>query len=137
MSAAYEELAQWLLAHEMKGRPQARTKVEAAERVALGLSGGVSSLVSPDGYRALLGRALYLASAESKDLGGTRIGISDTYLEGLDGEASDDALVAFFAHVLALLAKFIGQALTWNLIRQRWPHAPVAPRGLQLEGERA
>jgi hypothetical protein len=137
LSGAYEQLAQWLLAHEMKERPQARTAVEAAERVAVELSSGASSLVSPDGYRALLKRALYLASAESKDLGGTRIGISDTYLEGLAGEASDHALVALFAHVIALLATFIGDELTGNLIRQRWPHAPIAARGLRLEEERA
>jgi hypothetical protein len=137
LSAAYEELAQWLLAHEMKERPQARTTVEAAELVAVGLSDGVSWLVSADGYRSLLKRALYLASAESKDLGGTRIGITDSYLEGLAGEASEHALVAFFAHVIELLATFIGDDLTGNLIRQRWPHAPIAARGLQFEEERA
>jgi hypothetical protein len=136
LSAACEELAQWLVAHEMQERPQARTAVEAAERVAVGLSSGVSSLVSPDGYRALLKRALYLASAETSDLRDIRIGISDAYLEGSAGEASD-ALVALFAHVIELLTTFIGDDLTGNLIRQRWPHAPIAARGVRLEEQRA
>lgn len=113
------------------------TGVEAAERVAVGFSSGVSSLVSPDGYRGILRRALYLAGAESKDLAGARIGASGRHLEGLAGEVSDHALVALVAHVIALLATFIGDDLTGNLIRQRWPHAPIAARGLQLEEERA
>ena len=104
---------------------------------AVGLSGRVSSLVSPEGYRALLKRALYLASAESTDLRGTRIGPSDAYLESPIGEASDHALVALFAQVIALLATFIGDDLTANLICQRWPHAPDAARGLQRKEERA
>ncbi|HEY8758705.1 MAG TPA: hypothetical protein VIN74_09425 [Candidatus Limnocylindria bacterium] len=122
---AHRELARWLLAHEMDDRPDPRTPVEAAERVITKLSAGVTLLVSSDGYRALLGRALYLARAEYAILDGVRVGTSDVYLEGL-GETGGayDALVALVAQVIGLLARFIGDDLTGNLIQQRWPDAP-------------
>ena len=112
--------------------------MEAAERVITKLSAGMTLLVSSDGYRALLGRALYLARAEYAVLDGVRVGTSDVYLEGLRGSgAAHDAIVAFFAHVIALLTRFIGNDLTGNLIRQRWPDAPLGAPGLQRREERA
>ena len=135
---AHQELARWLLAHEMEDRPDPRTPVVAAERVTTKLSAGMTLLVSSDGYRALLGRALYLARAEYAVLDGVRVGRSDVYLEGLrETGAAYEALVAFFAHVIALLTRFIGDDLTGNLIRQRWPDAPLGAPGLQRREERA
>jgi len=138
VSLAHQELARSLVAHEMDDRPDPRTPAEAAERVATKLSAGVTLLVSSDGYRALLGRALYLARAEYAVLDGVRVGTSDVYLEGLrETGAAHDALVAFFAQVIALLARFIGDDLTGNLIRQRWPDAPLGAPSLQRREERA
>lgn len=135
---AHQELARWLLAQEMDDRPNARTPLEAAERVVRKLSAGMTLLVSSDGYRALLGRALYLARAEYAVLDGVRVGTSDVYLEGLrETGGAYDALVAFLAHVIALLARFIGDDLTGNLIRQRWPDAPLGAPGLQRKEKRA
>lgn len=138
VTPAHQELARWLLAQEMDDRPNARTPLEAAERVARKLSAGMTLLVSSDGYRALLGRALYLARAEYAVLDGIRVGTSDIYLEGLrETGGAYDALVAFLAHVIALLARFIGDDLTANLIRQRWPDAPPGAPGLQRKEKRA
>jgi len=137
LTAPYRELARWLLRHEMDDGPTARTPVEAAERVAVRLSGGVSSLVSQDGYRALLKRALYLVRAEYGDLGVAGIGTSDIYLDGLREQLTEEALVSLFAQVIALLARFVGDDLTGNLIRQRWPQAPTAARGCQRSEEGA
>jgi len=135
---AHQELARWLLAQEMDDRPNARTPLEAAERVVRKLSAGMTLLVSSDGYRALLGRALYLARAEYAVLDGVRVGTSDVYLEGLrETGGAYDALVAFLAQVIALLARFIGDDLTGNLIRQRWPDAPLGAPGLQRKEKRA
>lgn len=135
---AHQELARWLLAQEMDDRPNARTPLEAAERFVRKLSAGMTLLVSSDGYRALLGRALYLARAEYAVLEGVRVGTSDVYLEGLrETGGAYDALVAFLAHVIALLARFIGDDLTGNLIRQRWPDAPLGAPGLQRKEKRA
>lgn len=138
VTPAHQELARWLLAHEMDDRPDRRTPAEATERVATKLSAGMTLLVSSDGYRALLRRALYLARAEYAVLDGVAVGTSDVYLEGL-GEtgAASDALVAFLAQVIALLARFIGDDLTGNLIRQRWPDAPLGAPSLQRREERA
>jgi hypothetical protein len=122
---AHQELARWLLAHEMDDGPDPRTPMEAAERVITKLSAGVTLLVSSDGYRALLGRALYLARAEYAILDGVRVGTSDVYLEGLrETGGAYDALLALVAQVIGLLARFIGDDLTGNLIQQRWPDAP-------------
>jgi hypothetical protein len=135
---AHQALARWLLAQEMDDRPNARTPLEAAERVVRKMSAGMTLLVSSDGYRALLGRALYLARAEYAVLDGVRVGTSDVYLEGLrETGGAYDALVAFLAHVIALLARFIGDDLTGNLIRQRWPDAPLGAPSLQRKEKRA
>ena len=138
MTPAHQELARWLLAQEMDARPDVRTPVEAAQRVTTKLSAGMTLLVSSDGYRALLGRALYLARAEHPVLDGFRVGRSEVYLEGLrETGAAYDALVAFLAQVIALLARFIGDDLTSNLIRQRWPDAPLGAPGLERKEKRA
>lgn len=129
---AHQELARWLLAQEMKGRPKAKTPLEGTQRVTTKLSTGITLLVSSDGYRALLGRALYLARAEYSVLDGVRVGTSDFSLEGLrETGTGHEALVSFLAQVIALLARFIGDDLTAKLIRQSWPDAPFgasAPR---------
>jgi hypothetical protein len=135
---AHQELARWLLAQELDDRPNARTPLEAAERVTRKLSAGMTLLVSSDGYRALLGRALYLARVEYAVLDGVRVGTSDVYLEGLrETSGAYDALVAYLAHVIALLAKFIGDDLTGKLIRQPWPDAPLGASGRQRRKEPA
>ena len=138
VTPAHQELARWLLAHEMEDRPHPRTPLEAAQRVTTKLSAGMTQLVSSDGYRALLRRALYLARAEYPVLEGVGVGTSDVYLEGLRATgAGHDALVAFLAHVIALLARFIGDDLTEKLIRQRWPAAPLGASGRQRRKEHA
>ena len=129
---AHQELARWLLAQEMEGRPKAKTPLEGTQSVTAKLSTGITLLVSSDGYRALLGRALYLARAEYSVLDGVRVGTSDFSLEGLrETGTAHEALVSFLAQVIALLARFIGDDLTAKLIRQSWPDAPLgasAPR---------
>jgi hypothetical protein len=129
---SHQELARWLLAQEMEGRPKAKTPLEGTQRVTTKLSTGITLLVSSDGYRALLGRALYLARAEYSLLDGVRVGTSDFSLEGLrETGTAYEALVSFLAQVIALLVRFIGDDLTAKLIRQSWPDAPLgasAPR---------
>lgn len=136
VTPAHQELARWLMAQEMEERANARTPLEAAQRVTTKLASGMTVLVSSDGYRALLGRALYLARAEYPVLEGVVVGTSDVYLKGLRATgAGHDALVAFLAHVIALLARFIGDDLTEKLIRQRWPDAPPGASGRQRRKE--
>jgi hypothetical protein len=135
---AHQELARWLLAHEMEGRPKAKSPLEGAQRVTTKLSADITVLVSSDGYRALLGRALYLARAEYSVLEGVRVGASDFSLEGLrETSTAFDALVAFLAQVTALLARFIGDDLTAKLIRQSWPDAPLGASGPRRRKEHA
>ena len=138
VSPAHQELARWLLAQEMDAPPGARTPLQAAQSVATKLSAGMILLVSSAGYRALLGRALYLARAEYPVLEGVGVGTSDVYLEDLRATGvRDDALVALIAHVIALLARFIGDDLTRKLVRQRWPDAPVGASGRKRRKEHA
>jgi hypothetical protein len=138
VTPAQQELARWLLAHEMEGRPNAQTPLEGSQRVTTKLSAGITLLVSSDGYRALLGRALFLARAEYGVLDGVRVGASDFSLEGLpETGAAYEALVAFLAHVIALLARFIGDDLTAKLIRRSWPDAPLGASGPRRRKEHA
>lgn len=138
MTPAQQELARWLLAHEMEGRPNAKTPMEGSQRVTTKLSAGITLLVSSDGYRALLGRALFLARAEYSVLDGVRVGASDFSLEGLrETGAAYEGLVAFLAHVIALLARFIGDDLTAKLIRRSWPDAPLGASGPRRRKEPA
>lgn len=138
VTPANRELARWLLAKERGARNDIRTPLEAAQSVAAKLSPGITLLVSSDGYRALLGRALYLARAEHPVLDGVAVGTSDVYLEASrETDAALDALVALVAHLIALLARFIGDDLTGNLVRQRWPDAPLRTPGLERREKHA
>ena len=138
VTPAHQDLARWLLAQEMDARPGAGTPLQAAQSVTTKLSAGMILLVSSAGYRALLGRALYLARAEYAVLEEIGVGTSDVYLEGLRATGvRHDALVALIAHVIALLAMFIGDDLTTKLIRQRWPDAPLGASGRKRRKEHA
>ena len=100
--------------------------MDVAERVLRRLSPGVTTLVTARGYRSLLARALRLAQVEFPALDAIRIPTSGGYLgrrPASHAGAPDDGLVSLIANLIALLATFIGDELTGNLIRDAWPDA--------------
>jgi hypothetical protein len=122
------DLARRLLAAEAASQSAADPRVPEAVRVCEKLRVSLTRLAGPDGFSALLRRALALARAEVPALHGITQK-ADGSLEGLEqlaAEAQDvaiDAAVAITAHLLGLLVTFIGEPLTMRLVREAWPDA--------------
>jgi hypothetical protein len=131
-TGSHTDLARWLLEQETIAEPNPVGLVVAAEHVCQKLSPGVSRLVSPAGFQAILSRALHIARAEFPLLKGVRAGIAPaTCLEGMGehvhnidmGEAVKE-LLAVLGTLLDLLVRFIGEDLTLRLVREVWPELP-------------
>jgi hypothetical protein len=111
------------------GEPAALTA--AAERVFARLAERLAGLFGVAGYRALLTRALGLARGEVPGLAlvtvdakaaGDLGGLAAFAAAQADGPAAVAAgFTAIFAHLIGLLAAFIGAPLTARLIRESWP----------------
>lgn len=128
LTPAQQELAQWLLRQEGADAHDSDDPVGPTRQVLRRLSPGVTALVTAAGYRALLARALHLTKAQFPFLDGVRLSNADTFIEasGLARENPVEvSLAEFVGHLIALLATFIGDDLTNNLIRGVWPDAPL------------
>jgi hypothetical protein len=146
-NVAHADLASWLLAKEIGAEANASDQSAAAERVCQKLSQRLSRLFSPAGSQAILSRALHLARAEFAFFEGVHAGTSpEACLVGLSEHArdleADDAgkgLVAVLGHLLDLLVGFIGEDLTFRLVREVWPDLPLlAPeRSSNADGQEA
>lgn len=135
-------LALGLLRHHSEGAPP----TAPGDALRLGcerLRSQISTLVGPDGYRALLSRAVALAVREHPLLGAAQVDSEGrlTRLEEFTGscdtvEAEESACAAILANLLALLASFLGTEITRQLLRSAWPDfsAPDADFGAE-EGE--
>lgn len=112
------------MAHEAPGNASSET---ATFRVTDKLRAHLSTLMGKGGFRALLSRALVLASAEVSWLGALRIkadgGLewSQVSHEKLDPAEFRDGKVVLLAQLLGLLAAFIGVNLTSRLVGEIWP----------------
>jgi hypothetical protein len=121
-------LARRLLAIEAGGPSAANSRVHEAVRVCEKLRVCLIRFAGPDGFTALLRRALALARAEIPSLHGITMK-SDGSLEGFEALAVDapdagiEAAVAITAHLLGLLIILIGEPLTVRLVREAWPDA--------------
>jgi hypothetical protein len=104
----------------------------AAEQPFVELGERLSRLVGTEGYRALVARALHLASAEFPLLNSVRPGVSPPgRLVGLQRGSRQtpaaevrDAVAAALAVLLWLLEQFIGRDLTQGILREVWPWLP-------------
>jgi hypothetical protein len=98
----------------------------------------VTALVTAAGYRALLARALHVTKARFPFFAGVQLSAGDAFIEGpqmVPGEPNDIGLAELIANLIALLATFIGDDLTKNLIRGAWPDAPLERMGPGLGGK--
>ena len=81
-----------------------------------------------EGFASLQRRALVLASLELPSLRSIKVG-AEGRLEGLEellaetdaASGESEAAVVIIAHLLELLATFIGASLTLRLVREAWP----------------
>ena len=116
------DLARSLIAHETAVCKNSEPGEFAAFRVCDTLRPSVCALAGVDGFRALLSRALALATADAPILSTVRIAANGS-LEGLDelGRQIDKDPVReggaiLIAQLLGLLLNFIGEAMTSRLV---------------------
>jgi hypothetical protein len=133
-----QNVARWLLAYEAEHENPSGAAKQLAVRVCDKLHEPLSTLAGVDGYKALISRALALARVKAPSLGSLRVR-EDGSLEALKARPQQDpddtrnGDAALVAQLLGLLATFIGEALTLQLVRDIWPDAPS--RGISSETE--
>ena len=124
------DLALRLLTLEAVNATATDTHAHQAARVFEKLRTSLTRFAGADSFTALLRRALVLARAGFPSLQNVKV-TADGRLEGFEavGAAADnftiEAATAITAHLLGLLATFIGEPLTLRLVREAWPDASL------------
>ena len=115
------------------------TPVDGAVQVCQKLQVPLSRLAGSAGFSSLLSRALALAKAEVPLLRVVQVQ-PDGSLAGFDqikqdpnAGALEKGRVLLVAHLLELLATFIGESLTQRLTCEAWPDASIDSTDLKLE----
>lgn len=123
--------AERLIAYEARQYSSSETKIPAACFVIEKLRPQLATLMGNIGFRALLSRTLALANTEFPWLRAVRVKPEGS-LEGLDelGTQVDpdeifEGCAVVLAQMLGLLAAFIGEDLTFRLVREVWPKLPL------------
>ena len=99
-------------------------------------------LMGKGGVRALLARALVLASAEMPWLSAAQVNANgdldglEALAVGLDPTEFFECRVVLLAQLLGLLVAFIGPNLTSRLIGEVWPQVPLKERDFGKENDR-
>jgi hypothetical protein len=133
MSRATPELrkfAERLIAYETRA-DSPKTAEGQAFRVGAKLRPHLATLMGSAGFRALVSRALALASAEVPALKVVRVKTDGTF-DGWDELAAEvraeeiaKGRVVVVTQLLGLLAAFIGENLTVRLVLEAWPKLPL------------
>jgi hypothetical protein len=118
------------MATAIMARVPATDGVAAAEETFKTLAATISAVIGMAGYRALFGRARHLATAEHPWLSAADLGPDGSIHLQHAGAASDailrDGTLCLLAHVLGILCDFIGDDLTYRLLRRVWTDLPAA-----------
>lgn len=126
-NSAMQQLAEQLIARERAEPNLSGPGASAVSRVFDGLRRPLCTLAGVSGFRALLNRALALATAQVPDLNVLKVG-PDASLIGLD-EVNDDGNpesgAVFVAHLLELLGTLIGEGLVLRTVQDAWPDLTV------------
>ena len=139
-AVAHHDLAAWALATEMGDGRELKDLHMAAERACEKLCERLSTLVTVEGYRAMLARAMQVAAVEFPFLDESSKGPSTSSpclgdiatSNGIPKATVHDGLTAVLAGVIELSITFIGEGLTVRAVRGVWPDAPsIGPDGLQ------
>lgn len=120
------DFARRLIAYEMASANSGDVSTPAAFRVSEKLRRPLSTLAGVTGFRSLLGRALTLAKSQDRNLDSVHVK-PDGSLAGLDelrDHEATEAGVTLIAHLLGLLATFIGESLMLTLLHGAWPDLP-------------
>jgi hypothetical protein len=112
-----EELAQKLLALEERNGSDTSLEANAPIRVIEKLRILVTRFSGSDGFAALLRRATVLSRTDMSSTSDFKMGKDGSILfEGL----SEETILTLAAHLLDLMATFIGRGLTLTLLREYW-----------------
>jgi len=121
------DFAQRVMSYDAAGKKSSGQQTPSVFPVCDKLRPHLATLMGNAGFRALLSRALALASAEVPSLRAVHVK-SDGSLEGLDqlGPKVDPeenmlARVVLLAQLIGLLTAFIGENLTGRLVCEVWP----------------
>lgn len=121
------DLAVRLIAHETKEAKPSELGRPAAFHVCERLRPHLATLMGQGGFRAVLARAVAVASGEVPWLAALQVS-AEGALEGWDNPAAQvkpkeltEGLVVLVAQLLGLLVAFIGDNLTLGLVREVCP----------------
>jgi hypothetical protein len=134
------EFARRLVNSEVNGSNSEKARTSDAFGFCEKLRPQLATLMGNGGFRALLARALVLASAEVSWLRGLHVkpdgalGGLDELPAQLDSDSRFEGGVALLTQLLGLLVAFIGENLTLRLVRDVWPKA--SPGDLNLDKKR-
>ena len=124
-----KDLASRLMALEAAAGKRAGVHASSAFRVCDKLRPPLSRLAGIAGFRALLSRALALASGEVRWLKAVHVNAEGS-LEGVDESraplSQDEGAkgeIVLVAHLLGLLVTFIGEELMLRVVEEAWPEA--------------
>ncbi|HEY5069130.1 MAG TPA: hypothetical protein VII37_05065 [Candidatus Acidoferrum sp.] len=127
-TAMLRDFAERLIAFETTENLSFETKQLAGFLVVEKLRLQLATVMGSVGIRALLSRALALATAEVPWLGAVHVR-ADGSLEGLDKLETElgpkklaEGGAVLLVQLLGLLVAFIGERLTLQLIRESWPN---------------
>jgi hypothetical protein len=124
---ALRDVARRLIALEAARGP-VEGPAAASLRACETLRAPLARLVGTAGYRSLLSRALAMARGEVPALDAVRM-LPDGSLEVPDGAGDAEAGAVVMAHLLGLLAIFVGEPLTLRIVGDIWPEASGAGNG--------
>ena len=134
-----QDLAQRLIAYEARISPSSKETISAAFQISEKLRHSLSVLAGASGFRALLGRALALTTAQFPSLSKLQLK-ADGSLGGLgelqNGNDPEEGLM-LIAHLIGLLVTFIGEDLTFRLLVEKWPHLSVPALDFEEGSEHA
>jgi hypothetical protein len=122
-SPQMQDVAARLIALEAKGLKPSNASQPAVFHVCEKLRPHLATLMGSGGFRAVLGRALAVTSAEVPWLVAVQVN-ADGALEGWEKVAPKELTqsgVLLVAQLLGLLIAFIGDNLTLHLVREVWP----------------
>jgi len=130
-SPQMRSFAKRLMMYEAQGNQSANHQNSNAFSVCEKLRPQLVTLLGNAGFRALLSRAIAVASAEVPWLraihvksDGAFAGLEETHAS-LSLDATFVGGVALLAQLLGLLVAFIGEDLTLRLVREVWPKASL------------
>lgn len=124
-STAFDRVARELIERSVAGLDDAGQVGAALDVACMRLELAMAAMVGTSGFRALFERALHLTRKEGPDpqlpLALARSGSGESWISSVSRIGTQNALTCaslLFANVLELLASFIGEDLTFRLIRR-------------------